>query len=634
MTITDPPYRYADLRLPPPRSAFPTAVRRAMLRAGTMYGAVWLVGFALALTAPSYAWRTLGLGLALPGGGFLAGGHVVWGVVTVVGFVFSLLIWWAIGPTVLPPLVWVVTAGVSSLVAGSGSGTWAVLAAGPALIAASALSQVMRHRSQTATGKQLNEQLAEVRVIVTGPPALDVPLPVSESSEEDLARLRYGIDLALQPLDSFEGFANIDQFREGALRYQLNALSYGLSMSQFTRTPAFTGYLAEAQRNAINKMLLRKTWGYWAIENAWGNCSLDKDPVDNRDNIMLTGFFGLMIGMYESLNDDRFSEPGGLTFTWDEKTNYAHDFGTLASSIHRNMNRSNFALFACEPNWIYTVCNTFGLNTLMSHDRLHGTEYVADVIDRLAHGYDNEFLRPDGRIIGVRSRHLGLSWNFWASPAVQMATTFWLHPALPDISLRTWWLLRESSLTIRDGKLELPQSMAVRLDPGSYKLGRDNFAQACTILAAQEIGDDEYAAAARATLEEREEVLRQDGVEKLKDASGLVNHYLALGRFGRKDGLRDIVAHGAPAQWRTGPVLAQAAYPDVLVASAVTDGKALDLVLYPGAGPIRTALALERLVPRRTYAVSGAVETAITADDAGRAMITVEIDGRRPVRVH
>lgn len=56
--------------------------------------------------------------------------------------------------------------------------------------------------------------------------------------------------LALQPLDSFAGFTKIDQFREAATRYQLNALSYSLSMAQFTRTPAFTGYLAEAQRNA------------------------------------------------------------------------------------------------------------------------------------------------------------------------------------------------------------------------------------------------------------------------------------------------------------------------------------------------------------------------------------------------
>jgi len=38
-------------------------------------------------------------------------------------------------------------------------------------------------------------------------------------------------------------------------------LGYGVAMSQYTRTPAFTGYLAEAQSNAITKMLQRRVWG-------------------------------------------------------------------------------------------------------------------------------------------------------------------------------------------------------------------------------------------------------------------------------------------------------------------------------------------------------------------------------------
>jgi len=40
---------------------------------------------------------------------------------------------------------------------------------------------------------------------------------------------------------------------------------------------------------------------------------------------------------------------------------------------------------------------------------------VPDILDRLRYSYETEFLRPDGRIVGVRARHLGLSWNFWAS---------------------------------------------------------------------------------------------------------------------------------------------------------------------------------------------------------------------------
>lgn len=99
-------------------------------------------------------------------------------------------------------------------------------------------------------GAEINERLRDVDFVVTGPPGLDTRVPVTEHTPEDLAHLRYALDLALQPLDSFAGFTKIDQFREAATRYQLNALSYSLSMAQFTRTPAFTGYLAEAQPNA------------------------------------------------------------------------------------------------------------------------------------------------------------------------------------------------------------------------------------------------------------------------------------------------------------------------------------------------------------------------------------------------
>jgi hypothetical protein len=50
---------------------------------------------------------------------------------------------------------------------------------------------------------------------------------------------------------------------------------------------------------------------------------------------------------------------------------------------------------------------------------------------------------------------------------------------------------------------------------------------------------------------------------------------------------------------RTRPIVAEVAYPDVLVARAVTDGTNLDVVLRPGNGGGRTAIAVERLKPGR-----------------------------------
>jgi hypothetical protein len=610
-------------------------MRRALL----VYSVFWLLGTLPAALDAGPGLTAFGLGLVVPGGGLCYAGSAVFSLVAIVLFVLSLATWWFAGPAVLPPVVWLAAAALSPLAAGDGTDTWAwariaVPAAVPALIGIAAAVHRVRYRGQLRTREALNDRLAGVEFTISGPPPLPAGPPVAESTPIDLAHLRYGLDLALQPVDSYDGFTDIDPFRESALRYQFNVLSYGLAMSQFTRTPAFAGYLAEGQRNAIEKMLARKIWGYWAMENAWGNLSVRRDPVANRENIMLTGFHGLMLGMYESLNDDRYSRPGALPFRWSQTECYPHDYGTIAASIHRNMVGSDYTLFPCEPNWIYTVCNTFGLNTLVSHDRLHGTGYFDEVREPLSRAYETEFLRPDGRIVGVRARHLGLSWNFWAGCSIQLNTAYWLHAGLPEIAQRTWWLLRESSLTLADGRLALPGTAVDRLDPGDYTLGRDTFGQIATTMAAREVGDEEYAVAAQATLDEREPLIEANGALRYAEASPLANLYAILGRFGRRSGLRDLITHGAPEAWATGPRLAEAGYPDVLVAKAVTDGSALDLVLRPGQGARRTVLGIDRLVPGARYTALGARTDTVTADSAGCALLEIDLGQRLEVRLY
>ena len=146
------------------------------------------------------------------------------------------------------------------------------------------------------------------------------------------------------------------------------------------------------------------------------------------------------------------------------------------------------------------------------------------------------------------------------------------------------------------------------------------------MMAARELGDEELAAAAssaRSTSARRSP--SPHGARRYANASALANLYANLGRFGRHSGLRDLVAFGAPDAWRQGPVLAEAAYPDVLVAKAVTDGAALDLVLRPGAGPCGRSLLVERLVPGREYAVTGAATPTLTASDDGTAVVEVDL---------
>ncbi|MGO1594283.1 MAG: hypothetical protein ACTHW1_08380, partial [Ancrocorticia sp.] len=107
---------------------------------------------------------------------------------------------------------------------------------------------------------------------------------------------------------------------------------------------------------------------------------------------------------------------------------------------------------------------------------------------------------------------------------------------------------------------------------------------------------------------------------------------LLSGFFGRHGGGFDLINRGNPAEWNQGPLLAEVPYPDVLVARAVTDGQALDVVLRPGGEGGRFTVSLSRLQPGRSYRVLGAVDRIVEADANGCADVTVDLDDRLELR--
>ena len=135
--------------------------------------------------------------------------------------------------------------------------------------------------------------------------------------------------------------------------------------------------------------------------------------------------------------------------------------------------------------------------------------------------------------------------------------------------------------------------------------------------------------ALEASLNKRYKTVRNNGARAYTGISSWGNAGHVMARFTTPNAMRNLLAGAIPQHWKTGPVLAQAAYPDVLVARAVTDGRALDLVLRPGNDGGRTTLGVERLAPRHTYAVIGGVDETVTADDDGCAVVTVDLDDRR-----
>ncbi|GAB3668183.1 hypothetical protein GCM10027596_38440 [Nocardioides korecus] len=612
----------------------PPVTRARLLRLARTYAALWLVAVALVLTgrAPLVG---LGASLALPGGAHLARGHVLTALAVLLTLALAVLTWWVVGAFVAPFLVWGADLVLAVALPPHGTSTAGLVttfAAVPVLVVAAVAVHAVRHHRRLRTATRLNAAMAPVRVTVTPLPSAP-DLPVREADVADLKRLRHAVDLALQSGDGFAGFDRRDQFREAALRYQLCLLGYAIASYRYTCAPAFSGWAAAAHARAIERTGERRVWGYWALENAWGRLSLGRDPVDNGDNIMLTGWQGTSVGMFESFGDDRFSAPGALTYRWSEQEAHAHDFGSLARSIETNMHRSAYTLFSCEPRWIYPVCNTFGVNTLVMHQRLHGGTAYDDLRERLRTAYVEEFHRPDGRVVGVRSETLGLSWSPWAGDGVWLPTTFWLHAAMPDLAHRSWWLMRTTVLREHEGRLVLPPSLANRCDSGSYAFGGEAFGQALLAAAAREIGDEEVATATLVHLERTASLERADGAARYADLSTQGNLYELLARFGRASGVRDLVGHGLPRAWLDGPRLADAAYPDVLVARAVTDGRALDCVLRPGDGGRRVTLVLDRLVPDGRYRAAGSVEREVVADGEGRARLRIDLDGRTELRV-
>lgn len=462
-------------------------------------------------------------------------------------------------------------------------------------------------------------------------PETVVAQDVTESTPEDLATQRYLYDLALQPLDRFDGFTHLEQIGGSALRYQLNYISYALSMAQYTRTPAFTGYLAEAQANAIRKMCDKRVWGYWATERLVGYGRWNPDPMVFA-NIMYTGFFAAMLAFYETMNDDRQFDPdGSLPIVWSSRTRFDYGFEKIVRTIEHNMRKSPHTLYPCEPHLIYPMCNAIAITGVRGYDRLHGTDLGGDLVDKIRDSFTrNKYLMPNGRFqFGLGP--LGIKMPPLISNDAVMVT--WLSGVMPDLAEQTWKILRDARLRIHDGAAHLRAQPVDLLDVGSYRPS-DAWTWVNIACAAREMGDQEAVEAIDAGIAERFYYDHsRDGARKLAGVSTWANTTFALAQFIRPGSMRGLANGDVPDAWRTGPILANAAYPDVLVAKAVTDGSALDLVLRPGGVATATTLELGRLRPGGNYKVTGAKVPKLTADPQGRALLDVELRGRLEVHV-
>lgn len=607
------------------RETFGPITRRLQYRALSRWGMLAVSGLALGLTGSS-ALTAFGIGLVLPGAGLLYGGHPWMALVTVLLIPVSLLLWLIVGAAIAPVVLWLGAALLGAgLVDPQALHAW-VQPAAPILAGTLAGLVALRNRQQA------DRRIAKVRALnahfVTRPvprPALEYPV-APPLDEEDIGALRFALDLALQPIDKFDGFTTIDQFREAAWRYQLYALTESLSALRATRLPNFSGYFEQAQRNAVMKMTDKRVWKYWFYENLWGNLSLNPDPMV-RENIMISGWYALALGAYQITTGDRsIDAPGALPFKWNERRTFDYSYPKIAETLVRNFDKDQLCLFPCEPNWVFSYCNEEGIAGLMLYDRMHGTDHAARLAQTFRNRIDHEFTMADGKMVVIYANKLGLPIG--GRGAGLYAGSCWLRNMYaPDLAHRTWEQVRHEFLTGDLGDYQLGGTDKV--DSGDYKKSEGNLFFPLMMAAANEMGDDEvYGWAHR-----RHNALGSQFANGARrwPGSTFANLTANMGRFGMRDTWHRFAHVDYPRAWREGPCLTGIAYPDVIVAHAVSDGEALDIVIEPGAGPLRTTLGFERLRPERRYQL-GDFE-AFEADAIGTGAVEIDLGERISLRL-
>ena len=627
--------------LPPCTRPWGSATTRKLVRLLGLYLALGALGSALVFMARQDAWQIFGLGLLLPGGGFLAHadictsrgiGHGLAALLSLGAFAFSLLIWFGTGNILAPPVVWVSSAWwAASMRHGaiqSGLVKLVYLSIGLAALAL-ALAMLARfalaRRQRRIDNGYLVQQKAQLGKIFTAAPPESGDQP--EMSLQHLQRLRFALDRALQADDGFLGFEHRDQYQTAALRYQLNFLGYGLALTQARFTPAFAGYATSAQRKLLLKQGQHRVWSYWVLENLWGNLRCDPDPVA-RENIMYTGFVALQIALFQaSTGCTDFSSTGALRLTHPRGPIYSHDFASLTASLAQAYQPSAYYLIACEPNWVYPLCNMMGASALLAHDAQHGQARWATHAAAFRHHLEAEFLDGWGRYVPCRSARTGLALPAIGGVMPLAMPCYFLNALAPDLAHRQWLLLRRR---LFDGNGRFRRQAFWPIDTGNYGFSRAS-AYTATALAAAELGDEAVHAHCLNALEAECPSVLKDGVIHRAKASVWAHGVELMALAGVRGGFRRMVTAPLPTPGaEKGPTLEGLAYPEVLVAAAHADAQtgSLHAVLYGGLGDGEHRVTVSGLPAHAPYRVEGARVHQVQTDGLGCVSLAVLLQGR------
>lgn len=579
------------------------------------------IGLAVAITARSTTMLAFGLGIMAPGAGFGApicvGADAFAPAIAICGavamFLAALILWFGTGNALAPLFVWIGSAGIAAFL--SDNHTIPPIAVLDLLLVASIMPATFALALRITRG-------GKRPAVSTSLPALAAPPRPAELDISALQLQRLLLDRALQPVEEFQGFEWRDQFQTAAVRYQLNFLSYALSLSQAHVMPAFTGYMFEAQRKLLAKQSDPRMWRYWLLESLWGHLRWSTNPV-SRDNIMYSGFVAAQIAFAQAA--------GGRTIAQDDhldlrigKQRSSYDFLSLVAQLVEQYRASPWGLLACEPNWIYPLCNLITAAAIRAADAHSDASDWDAIAPTFRNGLLNEFMTSDGRIVPFRSSLTGMAMPMAGGIVMQAFPCLFLNTLFPDLAQEQWAQVRARLDRTNWNRTFWP------IDVGNYGFSRAS-SLAASAAAATEMGDGDSAAAMLAMLDEQCPQILIDGVRHRPRAS-LWAHALEFSALcNHRNGLADLVMAKSGAG--AGPYLAEACYPAVLVSRAVAEDGGLTLILYPGGLDRLQLIRLAGLQPERRYRVAGPAPSIIQAGATGEASLAVNLTGRTALTI-
>ena len=620
------------LQFPTARGLCGPVTRARQSRSLAIYSSVVVLAIGLITVSSRPSVEALALGLIVPGGGFLIWASpgnpmqvlaISFFAVSLLVFLVSVAIWFATGNILIPMVVWL-AAGLAAAGSGAVGWVWASESTWQPALHVVPLSSVfvlgLAYGTAVYAGRRGLFRRARLNAYLSSPEAESVAAgkthdPISdELSKEDLQLMRLLLDRALQPVEAFEGFQWIDQFQTAAVRYQLNFTSYALSIAQAVHLPAFQGYFYTAQANLAAKQQDHRVWRYWKLENMWENLCVGADPVP-RDNIMFTGFLVAQIAFdWGATGTRKYKSPGSLVFEHPSGERFAYSMPALIDILLRGYREAEFGLLACEPNWIYPLCNAISASAIRAYDGANGTVYWDEIEDSFRQSLETEFITTGGQLIPFRSSRTGIAAPPIGGVAMQAFPCLFLNALLPDIAQRQWLVLRHD-LSGRNWRRALWP-----VDVGNYRFSRAS-SYAATAAAAVELGDSDVAKRLLQFLHE-ECLLRVSGNVAHRSNASLWAHAVELiARCGRPGALRSLVTEPrkSPA---SGPFIKDAGYPDVLVAKAINASESLLAILYAGERSGFKALTIGGLAPDQDYIAATGTEHRFRADAAGEARLS------------